>query len=235
MRLTSEGRAARARLASFRDLHRGETCAILGNGPSLGELDRSLLSGIPTFCLNRGYLFWGRSAQAPDFYVAVNDLVIRQFASDIASLPCPLFLPWHLRNLFEGATNAVFFETRIDDGFPTNPLHGISPGATVTLAALQLAYHIGFAKALLLGVDHRFETTGPPHAEIRQVGEDPNHFRGDYFGEGTLWNLPDLEHSERGYALAREAFEVGGREILNATPGSALEVFKRVELQAAVA
>jgi len=51
--------------------------------------------------------------------------------------------------------------------------------------------HVGLCTetvpALLLGVDHRFETSGPPQI--------PSHFRGDYFAEGTLWNLPDLEEA----------------------------------------
>jgi len=234
MRVTSEGRASRERLAAYRDAHQGETCAILGNGPSIKDLDLEDIEGIPTFCLNRGYLLWEDAERTPDYYVAVNELVIEQFHREIATLPCPIFVPWIYRDRFEDAPNSVFFETRIDDRFVTNPLRGIAPGPTVTIAALQFAYHMGFSTVILLGIDHRFETEGPPHAEIRQNGDDPNHFRGDYFGEGTRWNLPDLEHSERGYALAREAFEAGDRQVLNATPGSALDVFERIELQAAV-
>ena len=227
LRITLEGRASLARLAALRDAHRGETCVILGNGPSMKGFDLSQLDGIATFCLNRGYLLWEGSGRRPTFFVAVNDLVIEQFHQGIAALPCPLFLPWLHRKRFRDVPNAVFFEVRWDHRFIPDATSGIAPGATVTLAALQLAYHMGFATAVLLGIDHRFATKGAPHARLRQEGDDPNHFRGDYFGNGTLWNLPDLEQSERGYATARAAFEADGRRIVNATPGTALDVSNR--------
>lgn len=225
MRITPAGREARARLADLRDAHRGERCAILGNGPSLREVDPASLDGMTTFCLNRGYLFWEGTGRTPSYYVAVNPLVIDQFHEEIAQLPCPLFIPWIYRDRFQGVPNATFFEVRIDDKFVTDARRGIAPGATVTIAALQLAYHMGFEEVILLGVDHRFETEGEPHAEIHQTGDDPNHFRPDYFGEGTVWNLPDLEHSQRGYAMAKSAFEDAGRRVFNWTPRSRLRVF----------
>ena len=226
MRITSHGRAARRRLGAHRDAHRGETCVIVGNGPSAAEIDLEALEDTPTFCLNRGYLLWEGSGRAPTYYVAVNELVIEQFADEIAELPYPLFVPWLYRDRFQNAPDAVFFETRIEDVFITDVRRGIAPGASVTIAALQLAYHMGFAEVLLLGIDHRFETKGPPHAKIRQTGSDPNHFRPDYFGDGTSWNLPDLAHSARGYELADAAFEADGRRVVNATPGTSLEVFR---------
>jgi hypothetical protein len=227
MRVFPEGRAARARLGALRDAHRGETCVILGNGPSMRGFDLAQLDGTPTFCLNRGYLLWEGSGREPSFFVAVNELVIDQFHREIAALSCPLFLPWIHRDRFPDVPNAVFFEVRNEQRFITDARRGVAPCATVTVAALQLAYHMGFETVILLGVDHRFETTGPPHSTIRQQGEDPNHFRGDYFGNGTAWNLPDLRQSERGYARARAAFEADGRRVFNATPDSALDVFER--------
>lgn len=230
MRFSTEGRAARARLAAYRDAHRGERCFILGNGPSLREVDPASLDGTPTFCLNRGYLLWEDTGRTPTYYVAVNPLVIDQFRDEIAELSCPLFLPWIYRDRFADVPNATFFEVRIDDRFITNALRGIAPGATVTLAALQLAYHMGFEEVVLLGLDHRFATQGEPHAEIAQRGVDHDHFRGDYFSQGARWNLPDLEHSERGYKLAHAVFEGAGRRIVNATPASELSVFRRRQL-----
>ena len=230
MRVLPEGRAARARLSRLRDAHRGETCVILGNGPSIRGLDLASLDGAATFCLNRGYLMWEGSDRGPSFFVAVNDLVIDQFHGEIADLSCPLFVPWIYRDRFRDVPNAVFVEIRIAHRFITDARQGVAPCGTVTVAAFQLAYHMGFSTVILLGVDHRFQTTGPPHARVRQQGEDPNHFRGDYFGDGTMWNLPDLRLSERGYAMARAAFEAAGRQVFNATPDSALDVFVRREL-----
>lgn len=230
MRVLPQGRAARTRLATLRDAQRGQTCVVLGNGPSVRGLDLERLDGIATFCVNRGYLLWEGSGRVPSFYVAVNDLVIEQFHREISELPCPLFLPWRHRARFRGVPNAFFLEIRLDQRFSTDVTRGVAPSATVTNAALQLAYHMGFSTVILLGVDHRFATEGPPHQRVRQVGKDPDHFREDYFGDGTVWQLPDLAQSEEGYDSARSAFEADGRSVINATLNTALDVFTCADL-----
>ena len=87
-------RRSRQTLADLEGAHSGETCVIIGNGPSIANQDLAVLTGVKTFCLNRGYLMWNEQGLTPDYLVAVNDLVIEQFADEIAKLSCPLFLPW---------------------------------------------------------------------------------------------------------------------------------------------
>ena len=49
-----------------------------------------------------------------------------------------------------------------------------------------------------------------------------------YFGKGFRWQLPDLETSEIGYRMARDAFEKDQRQVLDATLGGKLTVFPKV-------
>lgn len=203
---------------------------IMGNGPSMRGFDVGRLANVPTFCLNRGYLLWEATQLNPTYYVAVNDLVIEQFRDEMVRLPCPLFLPWIYRHGFEGAEQAVFFELRPFSTFFPNALRGVAPGATVTLVALQLAFHMGFTEVVLVGVDHRFQAQGEPHSRVVQQGEDSDHFDPEYFGEGTMWNLPDLAASERGYAVLRMRYEAAGRRIVNASSTTELTVFQRGSL-----
>lgn len=236
MRLLPAGRAARASLAALRDAHRGAGCAILGNGPSLADLAPSDFAGVTTIGVNRGYLFWeGAGGSQPSFFVAVNDLVIEQFHQEIAGLACPIFVPWIYRDRFAGVENAIFIELRVDQRFIGDARRGVAPCGTVTVAALQLAFYMGFGQVALFGVDHRFVPGGQPHEEVHQAGEDPNHFRPDYFADGTRWHRPALDQSERGYEMARAAFDARGRRIVNATPGSALNVFPRRDPDSAIA
>jgi hypothetical protein len=102
-------------------------------------------------------------------------------------------------------------------------------GSTVTYVALQLAYHLGFAEVILLGVDHSFKTSGRPNVTVISAGDDPDHFSTDYFGKGFRWQLPDLDASERAYALAKTAFENDGRKVVDATIGGKLDVFPKVD------
>ena len=102
-------------------------------------------------------------------------------------------------------------------------------GATVTNVALQLAFYMGFEKAILIGVDHNFKSKGDANKTITSEGDDENHFSAEYFGKGFRWQLPDLESSEGAYKMARGAYENAGREVVDATIGGKLDVFKKVE------
>jgi hypothetical protein len=94
---------------------------------------------------------------------------------------------------------------------------------------LQLAFHMGFQQVILIGVDHNYSATGKPNTTVVSQGDDPNHFSPAYFGKGFRWQLPDLETSEVGYAMVRDAFRKAGREVLDATIGGRLTIFPKVD------
>ena len=88
---------------------------------------------------------------------------------------------------------------------------------------------MGIEKAILIGVDHNFADKGEANKTIVSQGDDPNHFMPNYFGKGVKWQLPDLDTSEIGYALAREAYHRAGREVVDATVGGKLTIFPKVD------
>ena len=102
-------------------------------------------------------------------------------------------------------------------------------GATVTYVALQVAYYMGFDEVILIGVDHNFTTKGKPNQTVVSQGDDPDHFDARYFGKGFRWQLPDLETSEIGYGMAKQAFEQDSRRVVDATVGGKLAVFEKVD------
>lgn len=232
---TGAGRHSAKQLRAWRDRHRGGTCVILGNGPSLKETDWSLLEDVFTFGLNRIYLAFDDVGFRTSVLVSVNRLVLEQSLSEMLVLPIPKFLSWQAKDLFELGPDITLVQPVTGPRFSTNPvLHGIWEGSTVTYVAMQLAYWMGFTRVILIGVDHYFETQGPAHEAVVSEGPDPNHFHPEYFGKGFKWNLPDLQTSEIAYCLAREAFESDGRVILDATVGGALTVFPKMDLKAAL-
>jgi hypothetical protein len=80
-------------------------------------------------------------------------------------------------------------------------------------------------------VDHNFTTKGPANVTVTSTGEDPNHFSPAYFGKGFRWQLPDLETSEIGYRMARQAFESAGRQVVDATVGGMLTIFPKADYE----
>lgn len=223
-RTFAEGRRSIAELTHYRDRYRGRRCVIVGNGPSLREMELSPLREEFTFALNRGYLLFQRLGFPSSFLVAVNKYVVEQCASEIVAEGVPTFLSWHSRSHIRAA-KPTYVCSISSPGFYGDARGGVWEGATVTYVALQLAYHMGFRDVVLIGVDHSFVTTGTPHELVVSPEDDPNHFDPNYFGKGFRWQLPDLETSEMAYRLARRAFSEDGRTIVDATVGGDLRVF----------
>jgi hypothetical protein len=220
-----------SRLSGFANTHRGERCVIIGNGPSLRKTDMSLLEDQVTFGLNRVYLAFDEWGFDTTYHVVVNKFVAEQSGDELSRVRSPLFTTLgNAKHLVGGPNPPLLLLNHRRPGFYGDVRYGIWEGATVTFVAMQLAYYMGFSEVILVGVDHRFKTTGPAHKLVESTSEDPNHFDPRYFGPGYKWQLPDLETSEIAYGLAREAFERDGRRIVDATVDGALDIFPRAEL-----
>jgi len=230
-RTTADGRRSKAALAMLRNSATSRRCVIIGNGPSLNQMDLSVLANVPTFGLNRGYLLFDRIGGPTTYLVSVNRYVLEQSTDEMLASPCPKFLNWrHRRYVPSGRDDVVFVHTSHEEGFSTDLAdRGLWEGATVTFVAMQLAYHLGYRDVVLIGVDHSFATRGPAHQLVTSSGDDPNHFDKAYFGAGYRWQLPDLEMSERAYALAKAAFEAAGGSVVDATVGGKLTIFPKAE------
>lgn len=225
---TAKGLLSMLRLRQFKDRHRGERCFIIGNGPSLNQMDLRPLRNEYTFGFNRIYLLFPSLGFGTTYFVSINYHVIQQWAADIAALPMPKFIGWAGRHCLPCDERTMFVRNLMIPHFSRNPSLYLWEGHTVTYVAMQLAYYMGFRQVVLIGVDHHFVTPGTPGALVVSEGEDPNHFAGNYFGPGVRWQLPELDLSERYYRLAREAYRLDGREILDATVGGKLQVFPKV-------
>jgi hypothetical protein len=234
--LSPAGRANLRDLVGYENRHEGETCVIIGNGPSLNQTDLALLRGVPTFGLNRIYLKFPELGFDTTYHVVVNKYVVEQCREDFAAISAPLFTTWvNKAALRERERDTLFLAKRPGPYFSPDLRSGIWEGATVTYVAMQIAYFMGFQRVVLVGVDHRFSTAGPAHQLVQSTGADSNHFDPNYFGPGFNWQLPDLETSEIAYGLAGEAFAARGGSIVDATVDGALQVFPKVDLADALA
>jgi hypothetical protein len=218
------------RLEPLKDVHRGERCFIIGNGPSLKRTDLTKLDVEYSFGMNRIYLLFPELGFPTSYYVSVNDLVIEQCGREIQALTTPKFLSWRARAHISPAPGVIYLYTTYTGAkFAKDARARLWEGATVTYVALQLAYHMGFSPVVLIGVDHSFQAVGSPNQTVVSEGEDLDHFHPAYFGKGFRWQLPDLDTSEIAYRMARQAFEADGRLVLDATVGGKLQVFPKAD------
>ena len=222
------------RLAALKDIHKGKRAFIIGNGPSLKQTDLGKLRNEITFGMNRIYLAFPDLGFTTSYMCVTNDLVIEQFVNDFLALQVPQFIAWRSHRHYNpqlpiNQLPTFVYTTYTGPRFSTDVRRRVWEGATVTNLALQMAYHMGIEKAILIGVDHNFASKGDANKTVVSEGDDPNHFMPNYFGKGVKWQLPDLDTSEVGYIMARDAYRKAGREVLDATVGGKLTVFPKVD------
>lgn len=233
-RFTPAGRQTKLALKPYRNRHLGETCVIIGNGPSLNQTPMHLLRDVPTFGLNRLYLMYERLGFSTTYHVVVNKYVVEQCTQDLLTLGAPVFSTVANRRHLPDSDHRILLEKLTGPYFSRDVTRGVWEGATVTFVAMQLAYFMGFTRVILVGVDHNFTSKGPAHKLVESTGGDANHFDPSYFGKGFKWQLPDLETSEMAYSLADRVFTESGRTIVDATVGGKLEVFPKTDLAEAL-
>ncbi|CAK0779590.1 conserved hypothetical protein [Gammaproteobacteria bacterium] len=218
------------RLIPLKDRHHGERSILVANGPSLNRMDVSFLRREVVIGLNKIYLGIRKFSFYPKYYVAVNDKVIAQSVAQIRALNCIKFIS--SRNAPFVPEDALTYHINTStppDRFCRDITQGVREGWTVTYAALQIAYYLGFQEVIIIGMDHRYEYTGKPNEAHLMAGPDLNHFSPDYFGGGQVWDNPDLAHAEEYYRIARSEYEKTGRRIIDATLEGACNVFEKAD------
>lgn len=240
--LLASGKAIRR----FKDRHRGERCVIVGNGPSLNEIDLSRLDGVPSFAVNGIFYKTDEMGYRPQYYVVEDRAVMADnFAAIKEYRPAEggaRFFSSRYRGRIPGPDtyflnlNRSFYEPRSSyfevPRFSVDAARHVFCGQSVTIVNLQLAYFMGFSEVYLIGMD--FSYTIPDSAKIEgnvieSTEDDPNHFHPDYFGAGRKWHDPKLHNVLKSYQLAKAMFEMDGRRIINATVGGNLHLFDRAD------
>lgn len=228
-------------ISRYRDSNLGERIWVIGNGPSLIDTDLSYLKNEVTIGTNSIFLNRDQMGFDVTHYVVEDYLVAEDRVNDISGLHGPTkwfgnYLRYCLPDMQDALWMNVCVDYRDTPGWPkfSRDLSRMAyVGGTVTYLCIQLAYYLGAAEVVLVGVDHSYvvEDEELPVSGNTIVSErdDQNHFHPDYFGKGKRWHLPRVDRMERAYERAREVFVDDGRRIVNATKGGRLEVFPRVD------
>jgi hypothetical protein len=229
-------------LKQFKNIHRGERLILVCNGPSLNKINFKLLKNERIMGLNKIHLGLERFGFTPDYLVAINKLVIEQSLSEMIKLDCPKFIMNHGKSLFNDHKN-IHPINRIqgsragkrNDGinFSTDLSEGFIGGNTVTYAALQIAFYMGFSQVIIIGMDHNFTYDGKANQEGLLSGIDQNHFDPSYFSN-MLWQNPDLEASEDAYKCAKHIYELNGMKIIDSTINGQCNIFEKQNLTEAL-
>jgi hypothetical protein len=235
----------RRRLISFKNRFDGQRCFLMGNGPSLNQMDLSLFKDEIVWGSNRCYLLYDRIVWRPKFYVAVDTRVVPDIADEINTIideekdTSYFFFKGH-KQCIVPKPNVFWTEMVYGDEsklpfsmFSTHPEKYLYSVATVTIAMLQLAVYMGFNPIYLIGCDTNYTIsstvkTDGEHGLISTDNNDANHFSPNYFGKGAKWHKPYVERMIWHYEQSKLACDKLGVQVFNATVGGKLEVFPRV-------
>lgn len=221
------------RLKKFKNIHKGEVCFIVGNGPSLSPDDLEVLhkNNIPTFGFNRIFLMFEKTNWRPTYYISQDEKMLKNCTKQVSEMNLPYkFIPLQLKYYFGiNIKDALYFNMQADDLIPFGEFANIVGNSnTVAYTAAQLAAYMGFKKIYLIGVDHSFSVVKNDKGEIIRDENAKDYFTDAYNTDKNELYIPNLDASTRTFLKMKKNCDAAGIEVYNATRGGKLEVFPRV-------
>ena len=224
-------------LDKYENTHLNERCFIVGNGPSLNDLDMTLLKNEITFGCNRGFLgtegwgfnytYWafGDRLQVEEYYheyeTGIDDSTIKFYPFE--------YLPYlHLKNscpinFLYGYQGFPKFSGKVDVQYL---------GHSMVYMLLQIAIAMGCNPIILIGVDNKYKLKKSNKDITTWKGSDaekPTHFDSRYTEGNKKFVPPRPEKADEAYLYASKWTSNHGINVLNATPNSALKVFEAID------
>ncbi len=226
--------------------HQGKRCFVVGNGPSLNDLDMGLLKNEITFGSNRCYMGYEQWGYGFTYWGCMDRLQVEKYALEYErNVPedCIKLFPFEYMPLFRFKNACpvnLNYEWRPPYRFSGTPGE-LFLGFTVTHMLLQTAVIMGCNPIYLIGVDHRYNLSSAPekkrkigksNAELWVAGDaaKPTHFTSQYTGGAPKeFVKPRPERAEACFEVANTWVRDHSLKILNATPGTALTAFPLVD------
>ena len=217
----------------FKDKHAGETCFIIGNGPSIKEMDLSKLSDKYTFMVNASINTKLFDVIKPNYHCVYDRAVLNELSDVLRKnfennkYNTEFFLNRIAMKEFKDYKNVNFVYSTIlpiEDKIRYDLTKNANVFINVLPFAIMCALYMGFKKIILLGCDFSF------FAYRKQA-----HF---YDIEKQKVRKETLYQDLAGCAIAWQQYNSlkkfamkNNIEIINSTPNSLLDVFPQVSIE----
>lgn len=194
---------------------------VLGNGPSLRDIEIGNIVSVPTLGMNAAYRYWDKINWYPDIYCCLDDQVVDSHADEIFRLyserKCKLFfLHPNILNRHKELSQArnVYFLSQFLGGKTHDAIrstYGLRhiesfyftskrPSKLTTGSyAVRFCLFLGYTDILLLGIDCQYVEI-IPEAELvdgiklkikTSPDRNANYFFDDYQRAGDVYNIPN--------------------------------------------
>jgi hypothetical protein len=223
-------------------IYEGETCVLIGTGPSINinqlafvhDAQRRGLCRVIT--INNAYQIYPMT----DAHIACNDEWWSYYwnkaglhSTMLQELNAPRYT-WYKDIADE--YGITYIKAIVKDGLSTDPRvihinHGSGP------MGINLAVHYGFKRLLLIGHDMKF---APDYnGRAKKEGSSPRHYFGEYPKELQHWPSVKIGLSKPGvidglieaYDKMVPDLKTIGMDVINCTPGTAMTTFPIADLK----
>ena len=214
---------------------------ILGNGPSLREIDLKSLSNYLTLGMNSAYRYWEKIDWYPDFYICcdlalyethwkkINEFIKKNIFKKIILLP-----------QFEKYNKNINNESNV---FLINTHNIIEKYNFITTGSMGIYYFkdiLGIDIIYISGIDCNYvDLIKEAELKIREPGDitrklivknsvdyNPNYFFNDYQQPNDIYHIPNKEIHIKSWEILYEM----GIDIKNISMSSKLNIFKKEKL-----
>lgn len=240
-------------------MNNSKTAYLIGNGPSLNEVDVTLLKDKNTISFNRAFIAYEDWGFDPTHYMVIDPVVMENTKNDVNRLIREGNIgSFFFRKRFEhfltqtsDKVNLIDFKQRFwERGYKWGKsLNNMGVIANVGATAVPVLHVLGYDRVIILGTDCNYEEQNIKNVEIevnegdadrrivyRSDGDnDVNHFRPDYFGKGTEYSKPQTQNHFKGWQYIGQKYKSKGMEIYLCSPGSRLaSIFPEISFDEAI-
>lgn len=210
------------------------TCFIIGNGPSLSEVNLQDLTDYDTFTVNDFHRDIIELANFSNYHVMIDnayytDEYIGYVRETVKKCTDTKFIFSYkgrnaLKDLKDSSRVFFVYQRLVQHGnfLKLDMTKNMTTSVNVVLAAIQCAIYMGYNTLYLVGCDfNSYATLKPTH-----FYESEPTYRINSMGSDLQWSSMAHYHH---YALEKYA-KSHGISIINATRGSLIDAYERVEL-----
>ena len=231
-------------MKKIHNMHLGESCFIIGNGPSLSADDLKVLhdNNIDTFAVNRIFKIFPQTNWRPTYYVSTDHVLVRDILDDVNKIESKeKYIPLQNKYYHGIKIKKAHYFYRNDnrdkdqpEGFSLDCTDQVNMRGTVTIASIQLAAHMGYRYIYLLGVDHNFDKIITENGEIIIDPSVKNYFVEGYDNDVADEVVHDLGNTTKSYLDVQRFYSNHGVQIYNVSRQTKLTVFPRMSFEKAI-
>jgi len=232
----------------LKGIGKGKRIFLVGNGPSLNDMNLDLLENEDSIAMNRIELIYPKTKWRPTYYIFCSSNCgdsrwgkkwsksVINASNETKTQP----LIWdRYKSTIENKSEDKLPEDTIylksfsenpvgnDNCFSTNAEERLDKSGTSMNVALQLAYYMEYDEVYIIGCDSNWKTA----TNTMNTDEgDINHFHEDYhahIGDGSreFWRMNTT------HLTAAKHYKVAGKKIYNAGYNSAINAYEKINYE----